>query len=246
MVRSLASRYTVPFVGTERMVKRACIGWSLLAGGVVGIATGCLLAYLAVLPMFLGLFFFLLLGLIIGAVMFRLGKGAAPVPALILWLMGAGVSILVWGTGLFVEYLGLPGDVARAVRVSLPRRLTQQEQNELDAGVRRYVLSQFAGNEFRRGPADHARAVVGYLRWAATDGTMQCPRIFDDSTHAFQLGQRKRGWLTRVILSLGLLGFAVLSQVLSLRKPTEQAGVAEPVPGQSGADPHCGGYRPSL
>ena len=85
--------------------ERGWIGWSLVSGCVVGVPAGALLAYLAVLPMFLGLFFFLLVSLLVGAVMFRFGRSAAPVARRTLWAVGIAVVIVIWFTGLVVEYL---------------------------------------------------------------------------------------------------------------------------------------------
>jgi hypothetical protein len=202
----------------ELSTQRSWIGWPLIAGCVVGVPAGCLLAYLALLPMFLGLFFFLLVGMVVGAVTFRFGKAAAPIPPTTLRLIGAAVAVLVWTTGLVVEYLDFPREAARAVRHSLAQNLTADQQDELADRTRQHVLTQLTGRDFRGGFLDHLLAFSGYLKWAATRGTMRCPRIFDDSTHTVRLSQRGIGWLIRVIVSLGLLAFAILSQVLGLAK----------------------------
>ena len=217
--------------------RRFWIVWPWIGGGLVAVPAGCLMAYLALLPFFLGLFFFLLVGLLTGAVMFRLGKRSAPAPRAILWLMGADVVILLWGTGLVVEYIGLPGDATRQIRESpLPERLTAEQRDELYDQTRRHVLSELSGRDCAGQPVDYLRAFPGYLKWAATDGTMNCPRVFHDSAHEVILPQRKAGWLIRVILSLGLLAFAVLSQLLPLAKPPESPDEEDEPPQPASAD----------
>ncbi len=201
--------------------KRSWIGWSLLSGCVVGVPAGCLLAYLAVLPLFVGLFFFLLVGLVIGAVMFRFGKPAAPVRPATLRQISAAVTVLVWATGLVVEYVEFPDDAARAVRRSLPQRLTLEQQDELRDNTRRHVLSQLTGRDFQGGFVGYLRGFPSYLKWAATQGTMECPRVFNDSMHTLKLPQRGIPWLIRVLVSLGLLAFPILSQLRVLANPPE-------------------------
>lgn len=195
---------------------RCWIGWSLIAGCVLGVPAGCLLAYLAVLPLFLGLFFFLVIGLIVGAVMFRLGRLAGPRSKASLWLIGSVVVLVIWGTGLVVEYLGFPRDATRAVLKSIPQRLTPEQRADLYIQTRRYVLARFVGGQSEPGRLGSLRGFPAYLRWAATDGTIACPRVFNDSTHKVSLPQRRVGWVIRVGASLALLAFAILAQFLSL------------------------------
>ncbi len=51
----------------------------VLAGVGAALPIGWLLCYGALLPFFLGLFFFMLFGLLVGAVVFRIGQGARPI-----------------------------------------------------------------------------------------------------------------------------------------------------------------------
>jgi len=213
------------------MPKPSRIGWSLIGGCAVGLPIGWLMGYLALLPFFLGLFFFALLGLVVGAVMFRFGRPAAPAPRPALWLIGNAVAIVVCGAGLVGEYYGLvgyrvfghevEGDAYQAVRESFRyRSFTQDELARLRGETRRHTLAQLEADYPPGG-------FVGYLRWAASRGTMECPRIFDDTTHTILLRHRRVTWLIRVALSLGLLSFSIMSQVL---------GLAGPLPGGGGLD----------
>jgi hypothetical protein len=198
--------------------RRSSLAKPFIAGCTAGVPAAILLTYLAVLPLFLGLFFFLLLGLLVGALMFRFGRKAAPAPRGRLWLGGTGVVVVMWLTTLVVEYAIFPSLVSQRVGQSWHRRLTAEEKQTVARETRQAVLSRFVGREYRGGPVDWICALGGYTAWVARDGTMQCPRGLNNTTYLLQLDQRRRAWVLRVLLSLGLLEFAVLSQYLGLVK----------------------------
>jgi hypothetical protein len=203
----------------------------LLAGFIGGVPTGFVLAYLAPLPFFLSLFFCMLLGLLIGATMFRLGRDAIPIPRGVLWGVGIASVLAIWITMLSVEYAGLPADAAQQVLGSIPRRLTADERATLEQQTREHILTQFSGRQAAGTVGDHVRAFPGYLRWVALDGRLDCPRVFHDSTHLLVLQERGLRWTIRVVLSLVLLTFGVMSQVSDLAGPRDRTEPTEVPPG---------------
>jgi hypothetical protein len=199
------------------------MGWSWLAGLVVGVPSGWLLAYLAALPFFLGLFFFVLMGLIVGAVVFRVGS-KAPVPsAQAVWAMGLTVSAALVFSSLWAEYRAMPRSVEKKVRESYYESFTAEKRAELGAGVRDYV-----SNELRT--SYPPGGFLGYLRWAATNGTFTCPRILKPATVKYQLLHRRMVWVARVSLSCLLAGWAIMSQVLALRAVQTEQPADDPEP----------------
>ena len=203
------------------------IGWPCLAGLLAGIPAGWLLAYLAALPAFLGLFFYLLFGLLLGAIMVRCGRRAGPVPRPTLWLIGGGIALLVWATGLAAEYWELPRSAEEAVRKSFIRSFTRQDRQVLADKTREYVNAHLQ-TEYPPG------GFLGYLRWAATDGTMDLPRVFSDTTEVFRLPQRRVAWLVRLALGLLFLGGTIMAQLLELAaraRPAGEAGLPGEPPG---------------
>lgn len=207
-----------------------CIWLSLIGGCLLGLPIGWLLASLAVLPMFLGLFFFLILGLFIGAAMFRLGKAAAPVPKSILIIIGSIAALTVWGTALVVEYRNLPQDAAQTVRDSFKKHsFAPQDKLRLQNETRDYVLAKLK-KDYPPG------GFIGYLRWAATKGTIECPRIFSNDTETHTLHQRGPMWIIRVLLSLLLLGFTIFAQFLGLAQSAPSASGTAPSEQQSHAE----------
>ncbi|HPD29141.1 MAG TPA: hypothetical protein PLL20_04045 [Phycisphaerae bacterium] len=210
--------------------KRVGIGRSFVAGCCAGIPAGVILAYLAPMPFYLGLFFFLVLGLVIGAIMFRFGRGAVPVRPLTLNLIGSAVVLLTWSTTLVTEYATLPRLVARRTETSMFRRLTPQQKAEVAAKSRQHVMSRLLGRPFDEGLGDWLAGFPKYLRWIAQDGTMECPRVVDPTTFTFKAGQSKASWVFRVVVSMALLAFAVLSQYLLLARTTKDQPSIDAIP----------------
>lgn len=189
------------------------------------------MGYLALLLFFLGLFFFLLFSLIVGALMFRFGREAMPAPRRALWAIGTFVAVLIVTTGLASEYYGfiglrafgreVDGDAFLKVRESFLVSFTPEEMTALRAGTRDHILS-FLEREYPPG------GFVGYLRWALVDGQMDCPRSFDERTAPVSLRHRRTKWLIRVTLSLVLVTFGIMSQVLGLAQvPKPDASPSE-------------------
>ena len=76
------------------------MAWALVAGCLLALPVGWLLATLAMLPFFLGLFFCMLFSLLVGAVVYRVGKPAAPQARPLLWMIGIAVGLAVFGVSL--------------------------------------------------------------------------------------------------------------------------------------------------
>ncbi len=207
----------------DTIANRGWLGWSLAGGIALGVPSGWLLAYLAALPALLGLFFFLLIGLLIGAVMFRLGKPAAPVPRGMLRPIGMAVALLVWVTGLLAEYRWFPEHAAaEVVRNSVIQSIPPSEVKQFENKMRREALDRLRADYPPGG-------FIGYLRWAAIDGQMSLPRMKDQSRYLYKLRQKRVIWVARVVLSLVLFTFALQSQFFGLapRKPVAEDETSE-------------------
>jgi len=163
-------------------------------------------------------------GLLIGAIMFRFGRSGAPARPGPLRLIGGAVVLLTWATTLVTEYATFPGLAARRTIISWqPRRLKPDQKAEINRRSGHHVMSQLLGRDYRGGVAERVLGFPQYLKWIVSDGTMNCPRVIDDSHFTLVMGQRKRSWAFRVIMSLGLLAFAILSQYMLLTRPSRPA-----------------------
>lgn len=203
------------------------IGWSLIAGLAVAIPCGLLLAYLAALPFMLGLFFFLVLGLITGATMFRFASRAAlpSVPAL--WVIGSTVATSMMVVSLWAEFRALPGSVQKVVRKSYYESFTDQRHLELSTKVGEHVSSYLATHYPPGG-------LVGYMRWAIHDGQLQCPRFvrpagaprelsYKPANVEYRLPYKRWPWLFRVCVCVFLLHWTILSQLIALKAARTKA-----------------------
>ena len=225
---------------------RGRMAWALAAGCLLAVPVGWLLATLAMLPFFLGLFFCMLFSLLIGAVVYRVGKPVAPQARSLLWMIGIAAGLAVFGVSLVAEYYNVrgydvflygpkgfawyavDGDATKAARKSFAyRSFTPEQVARLRAGSRQDFLDQLAAKYPPGG-------FLGFVQWALADGSMQCTRVFSDSTTSFQLRQRGVLWAVRLALSLVLITAAILSQVLGLGPPRPKP---DPDPQDDKADP---------
>jgi len=166
------------------------------------------------LPFYLGLFFFMLFGLVIGAVTFRIAAPGRPYGR---FAVLAGTTLIVsvcWTLSLVKESRDFPADVAAdAVRRSrdIGRRSADDYRAAVAEEVRVFLRE-------RHPPG----GVLGYARWMLLEGEMKKGSLpsFDQT---LPRSPARIGWAIRVVLSITLLGFAVGSQTLSLSRQSDPA-----------------------
>lgn len=216
---------------TESSIERSiptALAKCLLGGLILSLPIGWLLATAAMLPFFLGLFFSMLFGLVVGAAVYRLGASAAPIPRPILWLLGLIITLAISVVSLASEYYNVrgyhlprygqqgwhwtmvPGDISQQVRDSFPDRSFTPPQV---IKLRQETSSFFVRHLQEQYPPG---GVVGYVRWVIADETLACPRVFSPIHERIKPKQGGIKWIVRVSLSFVLLWGAVQSQVLSL------------------------------
>ncbi|MHC4091457.1 MAG: hypothetical protein ACYSVY_14500 [Planctomycetota bacterium] len=179
-------------------------GVAVLAAAGLGLPLGWLLCYGALLPFFLGLFFFLLFGLLLGAVMYRLGGPARPLARGRLVLGTVVVVAVTWTVSMLVEGYDFPSQMADKA-ISQHRRLpegvtTQTFRRESAADVARHLREQYAPG-----------GAIGYMRWALSSSRLD--RGVGQLRKPYQAAQYRWWWALRVVLSIGLLAFGIHSQV---------------------------------
>ena len=195
--------------------------WAVAAGALAAVPLGWLLSYAATLMMLLGLFFFVLFGLVIGAVMYRYGSPARPIPSRRIKLGVALVVLIGWGISYGVEVRDFPIDKANdAIRVvsPLPEGMTREE---FKADVERFVRDTLAERYGGSGP-------IGYARWVLAEKQIEYPVETMLKPIVLTATQGRWLWSTRVTLSIVLLAFGIYSQVSPLRKVSEDSNAEEP------------------
>ena len=177
------------------------------AGMAIGAPFGWVLSYAGSLPFLLGVFFFALLGLIVGAIVFRVASPAAPYAMPAVLTCTTIVVLWTWGLAMFKESRDFPRDMA------------------IIAADRSRDIGDVSAEEFREGIADGVRAylreryppggALGYARWALLSG--EIPRgTLEGFRGSLRIQQAGVWWALRVVLSLSLLGFGIGSQTFQL------------------------------
>ncbi len=184
--------------------------WSAVAvGAVVSLPLGWLLSYGAALPFFLGLFFFTLFGLLIGAVVYRVGISARPVPPTRLKIGAAVVVLVCWGLSMGIEVYQFPTDRgAAALREIAPL------PDGMDAESMKTHVAEFVRDTLRR---EYGNAgFVGYARWIVASSRMEFSVETMTKPVILQPAQYRWWWAVRVLLCIVLLAFGVYTQLTPL------------------------------
>jgi len=178
----------------------------------VAVPLGWLLSFAAALFVYLGLFFFMLFGLLIGAAMFRIGRTARPIAKRRIRIGTALVVLVGWGVSMAVECHDFPSDVA-----------------ERTIGKFRVCPDGMTPDDIKRQAAQWVQAhlrehyppggAIGYLRWKLGSNRLDVQLPGVESPVGLHFGDNRGWWLIRVILSILLFAFAVHSIVRPLAAP---------------------------
>ncbi len=192
--------------------------YATAVGMLVSLPLAWLLSYGGPLPFLLGVFFFMLFGLFIGAAVYRVGAPGRPYSRSAVL---AGTTLIVgfcWTFSIAKESRDFPADVAndavRRVR-DIGGRSADDYRTAVAAEVRTFLAE-------RHPPG----GVLGYVRWMLLEGEIKKGAIpsFDQA-----LRRPQTRWLfaIRVVLSIALLAFTVGSQTFLLAAPrnTKALGV---------------------
>lgn len=188
--------------------------WATLVGTVVSLPFAWLLSYAAMLPFYIGLFFFMLFGLVIGAVTYRIAAPGRPYGR---FAILAGTTLIIgvcWAASLVKESWDFPADIATDA-IQRTRNIGGRSADDYRAAVAQEVCTFLS----ERHPPG---GVLGYVRWVLLEGEIKKGdlRSFDQP---LRRPQARWGFAIRVILSIALLSFAVSSQTLSLSRPSDPA-----------------------
>lgn len=178
-------------------------------GLVVSLPLCWLLSYAGALMFYLGLFFFALFGLIIGAATFRVASVARPYHRKQV-IIGTTMLVLVpWSLSMLKEGRDFPNDVAaRTVQersLDLKENSVAAHREIVKSDVRVYLQEQYPPG-----------GISGYMHWVVVDGKISKTDVTSLAKN-WRHGQSGFVWVVRVILSLALLTFGVATQTLPMR-----------------------------
>ncbi len=191
---------------------------AVAAASLVGLPIAWLLSYASLLLFFLGLFYFILFGLLLGAVLFRIAAPDRPLPKRTLVFGAIVVTLFTWSVSILVEAYDFPHQMAE-LALDVPRL----PEGADPAGYRRASAEQITAYlraEFSLG------FPLGYLQWALTDSRIE--KGVGRLPKAYVASQYRWWWGIRVVLSIALLCFGIYSQVAALAKPPAEKPPSEP------------------
>ncbi len=165
---------------------------------------------------FLGLFFFVLFGLILGATVFRLLSAFRPIRRPTLICIGWLFILVTWGGGLVLEASYLPEDVYDATIKTFKRGLPPGLK---PADFKRDVLEQTTAY-LRENYGSNL--TISYVLWELAGGSMDLTVRGRERSLAYERPQRRKGFALRVLASLALVAYGMFSQIGVLTKTREQ------------------------
>jgi len=177
-------------------------------GCVVTPPISWLLSFAAALPFFLGVFFFALFGLVIGAVTFRVAMSCRPYARAAILSGTTAVVLLGWGLSIVKEASDFPADMSMAAADrtrDIGERSREEYQALIAGGIREWLRRTYPPG-----------GTLGYVRWSLMSGRIEKGSVPELSR---TLTRSPSGWVwaLRVVLSIGLFAFGVGSQTLPLR-----------------------------
>jgi hypothetical protein len=177
---------------------------------------GILLSYAAFLPAMLGLFFFLLFGLVLGAALFRAWEPLRPVPRSRIARAVLAVALFGWVVSLVWEGLTFPHQTSKEaieqVRREVPGKSAADIRAAAESAARTFLAERFPPG-----------GVLGYWRWAATGRRVEIPILGVAQPQPIYLGHTRAIFLVRVVLSL----VAMWSGIRVMVKPLERPRIPE-------------------
>ncbi len=205
--------------------------WIAVGVGVLtGIPIGWLLSYAAFLLAMLGLFFFMLFGLLVGAFMYRVAEHARPIGR---WHIHCGTLIVVlstWVVSMAVECRDFPQDVATRTVKKFKLRPSGMPPDQIRRSAERWAR-HYLKEAYPPGGA------LGYLQWKLTNDKIRVELTEVEHARTIHYHDNGAWWVTRIVLSITLMWFAVRSVVRPLSKLPEPRTTPEPGEHESTAPP---------
>lgn len=207
---------TTSHVELERPIPTgAALTRALVVGSVLSAVLGWTLLSLALSLLFmLGLFFYLLFGLIIGACMYRVAAGARPIPRGKVIAVTAAVSVVCWASSLVKECIDYPRDFVTAAmkKVHVPSREYERVEAELAVFIERHLREVYPPG-----------GALGYLQLAAQGKSITVD--LPGQPRPVRIPPRAAAWVwwARVVLALAFAYVATFAVTVDLTRPAKVA-----------------------
>lgn len=198
---------------------RGVLNRSAAIATIIGIPFIILLMYCAWLPLMMGMYFFILGGMLIGAIWFRLAQRVRPVPAVAVQVRLFTMLVLLTGLYLVSEYYMKVGHLSRDMANLTIEKIT------LNTLAERQAREQEAADHVRASLRKYGPGPLGYWAWAATSGELP-PMAQYTGQESIALTQTKAYWVLRVVFSVVLFWYGLQLMVKDLARPDEPVEIA--------------------
>ena len=204
----------------------APLGRMVVTGAIVSIALGwTLLSWALALPFMLGVFFFMLFGLFIGAAMFRAASGFVPVQRKTIVTATVIVTLIGWLTSLAKEAIDYPRDFVKHAtkRVHVPD--VEGALGQVQSELRTFINNHLSKNFPPGGP-------LGYFRLAATGQSVTIDDLPTRQPKPITIPPRTSAavWWIRNILAIIMFYIAIFAVTVDL---TKTPSARQPAPDES-------------
>ncbi len=183
----------------------------------MGVGLSKLLATAGLLPFIFGIvgvFFFMLVGLLLAAIMYRFGRDIAPLPRSLVIGSIVVLTLAITGGTVFFEYLSLVDNAAEEVLRVNDLNPRERQQREMVVRMRQQIEDYWRSEHGFGGP-------IGDVAWAAGGSAFQIGPA-DGGERQVVHPQSGFTWLLRGLISFAALGWAVWAQVYPLHKAQQQ------------------------
>ncbi|MCG8406355.1 MAG: hypothetical protein MI923_14245 [Phycisphaerales bacterium] len=198
--------------------------WWLALGVAFCLLAGLdwLLARLVWLPLYCGLFFFLVAGLLVGGVCFRLARAARPMTKVRIAGGVLFVAFMSTAVTIFWEYQYIAGSIGGPPEFAALRNKAVREAGS-SARIDNLATEQFKQqlvNDFSPG------GPLGYVRWTIASGEMKLE--VESVTENVSIDHRGFAWLIRTIAALILTAVGLWLSFEALQSPGPVSNVLAP------------------
>lgn len=172
---------------------------------------GWILARLVWLPFYFGLFFFLIAGLLVGAVAFRVARPSRPLGRTRILVGVVAVSVIAWSATLILEFRHVAATIGDPPAFASARNAAAESNGPVKA-IKAEATERFLAVLSAEYPPG---GPIGYVRWAVCSGEMKL--TVSGCQDQVSISQRGYAWPCRALATIVLMAAGLWSNLESLR-----------------------------
>jgi hypothetical protein len=213
---------------TDEPARRRAWDWSLVVSFLLLAGLSWLLVRLVWLPYYFGLFFYLIAGLLVSGIAFRIARTARPLSKVTILTGILSIAVAAGCAALYWEYRDRASSIGEYPRFSAARAAAQTTGQSVSE-VERAAVSAFRATLQSEYPPG---GPIGYARWATASGEMKLTvKGIEDTV---SISHRGWAWPVRTVAGMLLIALGLWFGFESLRSPMPVSVFL--VPGEEATD----------